>query len=61
VKRREFVRELETSGCALKRSGGGHDIYYNPASRRSAPVPRHIEIPNSLCNLIRQQLGIKRE
>ena len=59
MKRREFVRQLESSGCALKRSGGGHDIYYDPATKRSAPVPRHVETSNSLCNLIRRQLGIK--
>jgi len=47
VKRREFVRELERSGCALKRSGGRHDIYHNPATKRSAPVPRHAEIPKT--------------
>jgi len=52
VKRRELIRELERSGCVLKRSSGGHDIYFNPASNRAAPVPRHIEIPHSLCSLI---------
>jgi mRNA interferase HicA len=59
VKRREFVRELQRSGCIVKRSGGRHDIYHNPSTNRSAPVPRHAEIPNSLCNLIRRQLGIR--
>jgi len=61
VKRREFVRELERSGCILKRSSGGHDIYFNPAINHSAPVPRHTEIPNSLCALIRRQLRLRED
>jgi len=58
VKRRELVRELERNGCFLKRSGAGHDIFHNPATKRSAPVPRHTEIPDTLCGLIKRQLGI---
>ncbi|RPH80772.1 MAG: addiction module toxin, HicA family [Nitrospiraceae bacterium] len=33
----------------LTRSSGGHDMYHNPATKRSAPVPRHTEIANTLC------------
>ncbi|HME05561.1 MAG TPA: type II toxin-antitoxin system HicA family toxin [Bryobacteraceae bacterium] len=58
MKRREFVRKLEAAGVALKRAGSGHDIYYNPATKRSAPVPRHTEIPETLCKLIERQLAI---
>jgi len=58
VKRREFIRELVAAGCFLKRPGKRHDIYTNPKTGRSAPVPRHTEIKNSLCDLIRKQLGI---
>ena len=36
-----------------------HDIYMNPKNRRKAPVPRHSEIKDSLCELIRKQLGLK--
>jgi mRNA interferase HicA len=49
VKRREFQR---------KRHGKKHDLYYNPANGRKAPVPRHAEIKDSLCRLIRSELGI---
>jgi len=59
VKRRELVRELDRAGCILKRSSGRHDVYFNPATNRSAPVPRHREVPDSLCGLIRRQLGLK--
>ena len=58
MKRRDFIRKLEAAGVVLKRTGGGHDIYFNPALKRSAPVPRHTEIPDTLCKLIERQLGI---
>jgi len=59
VKRHEFLRELARAGCQLERHGKRHDIYINPTNGRKAPVPRHAEIKNSLCELIRQQLGLR--
>jgi hypothetical protein len=59
LKRREFVQSLTTAGCVLKRSGSRHDIYLNTNNGRSAPVPRHQEIKDSLCLLIRKQLDLK--
>jgi mRNA interferase HicA len=58
MKRQDFIRELEQSGCVLHRNGAKHDIYRNPANERKAPVPRHREIGDSLCRLIRRQLGV---
>ena len=58
MKRQQFVHELEQAGCRLLRHGTRHDIYLNPASGRRAPVPRHSEIKDSLCRLIRRQLGL---
>jgi len=58
VKHREFLRELLAAGCSLKRPGKRHDMYANPRTGRSAPVPRHRKIKNSLCELIRKQLGL---
>jgi predicted RNA binding protein YcfA (HicA-like mRNA interferase family) len=58
LNRSEFVRELTQAGCRLLRHGGRHDIYENPSNERRAPVPRHGEIKNSLCRLIRRQLGL---
>ena len=58
MKRAEFVRELTREGCLLDRHGGKHDIYLNPANNRKAPIPRHTEIKDSLCKLIRKQLGL---
>ncbi|MBW8876298.1 MAG: type II toxin-antitoxin system HicA family toxin [Acidobacteria bacterium] len=58
MKRRDFIRELVQEGCVLDRHGGRHDVYTNPANGRKAPLPRHSEIKNSLCDLIRKQLGL---
>lgn len=59
MKRRDFIRELVRAGCYLKRHGKKHDIYVNPVNGQKAPVPRHSEIKDSLCELIRKQLGLK--
>jgi predicted RNA binding protein YcfA (HicA-like mRNA interferase family) len=58
MKRGQFVRELVAEGCYLKRHGSRHDIYANPQTGKQALVPRHPEIKETLCKLIRQQLGI---
>jgi predicted RNA binding protein YcfA (HicA-like mRNA interferase family) len=59
MKRRDFIRELVDAGCYLKRHGKRHDIFVNPRNGRKAPVPRHSELKNSLCELVRKQLGLK--
>jgi len=59
MKRRAFIRELTKAGCYLQRHGKRHDIYVNPQNGRKAPVLRHSEIKDSLCELIRKQLGLK--
>ena len=58
MKRRALIKELEQAGCVLERHGGRHDVYRNPANRRKAPVPRHREIADTLCEVIRKQLGL---
>ncbi len=58
MKRQEFIRELEKAGCVLHRHGGKHDIYRNIITGKKAPVPRHVEIKDSLCRLIRKQLDL---
>ena len=59
MKRKELIKELEKAGCYLKRHGAKHDIYVNPKNGKKAPVPRHAEIKNTLCELIKKQLGLK--
>jgi len=58
MKRGDFLRELHEQGCYLLRHGSNHDLYRNYANGRKAPIPRHSEIKNSLCEQIRRQLGI---
>ena len=58
MKRKELIRELEKAGCKLHRHGGRHDIYINPINGNKAPIPRHREIKDSLCRLIRKQLSL---
>lgn len=59
MKRREAIRELIQAGCYLKHHGANHDVYANPKTGRRVPIPRHQEIKNTLCELIRRQLGLK--
>ena len=58
MKRAAFLRELAQKGCVLHRHGGRHDLYINSNNGRKAPVPRHNEIKDSLCRLIRKQLDL---
>jgi len=58
MKRHKFIKELVANGCYLKRHGSRHDLYTNPANGKVSPVPRHPEIKDLTCRLIRQQLGI---
>jgi len=58
MNRRTLIRELAAQGCVLLRHGSRHDVYLNPANGRQAPIPRHSEIKNTLCRLIRKQLGL---
>ena len=58
MKRAAFLRELTRKGCQLHRHGGRHDLWRNPENGKKVPVPRHNEIKDSLCRLIRRQLEI---
>ncbi len=59
MKRNMLIKELVKEGCYLRRHGKKHDIYVNPKNGKKAPIPRHSQIKESLCKLIRWQLGIK--
>ncbi len=58
MKRKALIAELEQAGCSLRRRGAKHDIYMNPQTGKQAPIPRHKEIKETLCRLIRRELGI---
>ena len=57
MKRLDLVRRLEEMGCTLLRHGGRHDIYHNPRTGRSEPVPRHREINEVLAKRIIRRLS----
>jgi mRNA interferase HicA len=58
MKRKILIRQLIEAGCFLKRHGLNHDIYENTLNGRKAPIPRHNEIKETLCILIKKQLGL---
>ena len=57
MKRRDLVAELERMGCVLLRNGAKHDIYHNPKSGKSEPVPRHREVNELLAKKILKSLA----
>ncbi len=61
MKRQAFIRELEQAGCEFVRHGKRHDVYRNLGNGRQAPVPRHREIADTLCEIIRKQLRLEPE
>jgi len=56
VKRRDLIARLEQMGCLLIRHGGRHDIYHNPVTGATQPVPRHREINERLARKIIRDL-----
>ena len=59
MKRRDLISKLESAGCILLRNGAKHDIYHNPRSGKSQPVPRHREVNEMLAKKIIRDLGEK--
>jgi mRNA interferase HicA len=58
MKRREFIRYLNSKGCYLLREGACHSWWFNPVSDRRSSVPRHTEIGDLLAKKICRDLGI---
>ena len=56
MKRIDLVNHLNQTGCVLLRHGGRHDIYHNPVTGNSEPVPRHREINEALARRIIKRL-----
>lgn len=60
MKRLDFERHLREHGCTLWREGGAHAVWWNPANRQMAPVPRHREIKPGTVRMICKELEIPR-
>ena len=58
MKRSTLLQHLRRHGCVLKREGGSHSLWINPANGAFEAVPRHIEIPNNLARKICRGLRI---
>lgn len=56
MKRYDLIAQLEQAGCYLIRRGGKHDIYHNPDSGKTEPIPRHREINERLAKKIIKSL-----
>jgi mRNA interferase HicA len=50
------MKKLSQAGCVLLRHGSKHDIYHNPNTGNSEPVPRHREINEHLAKKILKNL-----
>ncbi|MCP9910849.1 type II toxin-antitoxin system HicA family toxin [Cyanobium sp. BA20m-p-22] len=58
MRRADLIRELEQAGCVLLRHGARHDIFHQPQTGRTQPVPRHREINEILAKKIIRDLTI---
>jgi mRNA interferase HicA len=58
VKREALLRHLRRHGCVLKREGGSHSLWVNPANGAMEAIPRHVEIPDVLARKICRGLGV---
>ena len=57
MKRHDLAAERVRLGCVLLRNGAKHDIYHNPKSGKSEPVPRHREVNELLARKILKSLA----
>jgi mRNA interferase HicA len=58
VKLVDVERHLRRNGCVLKRQGGAHAIWENPANGAWTAVPRHREVKDHLARRICRELEI---
>jgi mRNA interferase HicA len=58
VKRSALLRHLRRHGCVLKREGGAHSLWLNPATGAVEAVPRQTEIPDVLARKICRGLAV---
>lgn len=51
-----MISKVESAGAVLLRHGGKHDIYHNPKTGVTQPIPRHKEINELLARKILRDL-----
>ena len=57
MKRKDLIDTIESVGCVLIRHGVKHDIYHNPKTGMTQPIPRHREIHEILAKKIIRDLS----
>ncbi len=57
MRRKDLIKTIEDLGCIMIRHGGKHDIYHNPKTGNTQPVPRHAEISEFLARRIIRELS----
>lgn len=55
VKQRDLIKAVEALGFVFYRSGGRHDVYIKPETRKTVVIPRHREIPEFTAKAILNQ------
>jgi predicted RNA binding protein YcfA (HicA-like mRNA interferase family) len=58
VKRESLLRYLRLHGCYLKREGGSHSLWTNPATGQTEAIPRHTEVADLLARKICRGLSV---
>jgi predicted RNA binding protein YcfA (HicA-like mRNA interferase family) len=56
LKRRDLISKVESAGAVLLRHGAKHDIYHNPKTGVTQPIPRQNEINELLARKILRDL-----
>jgi len=57
MKKKELLKRILSVGCVLARHGSRHDLYKNPKTGKTQPVPRHGEIDEDLAKHIIKELS----
>ena len=57
MKRKDLIKKIESIGCIIVRHGAKHDIYHNPNTGTTQPVPRHKEVNEILAKKIIKDLS----
>jgi len=60
MKKRKLERYLGDHGCALKRYGKEHDVWYNTKNFKTSTIPRDSEIDDWLAAKICKDLQVNR-
>ena len=57
MKRTELIKQLAEKGAIFIRHGSNHDIFIQPKTENTEPVPRHNEIKEFIAKKILRNLS----